>query len=527
MHGSMLSSLQKMYSGVKMCVRSEGNISECFASDRGVKQGDPLSPFLFGIFIDRIESFMRSFAPNIGVPLGHILLQLLLYADDLVIFSESAAGLQKLLDILYVFCHFNALTVNIKKSEVVIFNSCFLSDRGVGNTFTYSGESLKMVDSFVYLGMEFNSDSCGWRGGSRMIKKSRAAMFSLMNKCDTNLIHNVTLRCKLFDTLVKPICAYGCEIWGPYSLAKGPGFLSGLKEEAEKLQSIFLRRCLHIRRSTSTACVLHELNRIPIPFLWIRQILNFWNKIQRRNDDDIVKLAMIENFQLAADVRQCWVSQLRLGLQRFDLGDFLQIGNIIDVDSCMDKMVSFWKRESLFDVCGSFDALCVRDIPDNQHAGFKIATFLKWFIVDDHEERYLKMWRCLHHPDFIQVMAQFRLGSHWLNVEWGRFSRPYVPRSERFCKLCDLGMREDEVHVIFECPFYDGLRKQFPIVDEAFCRFQELIGLEGSDVDKLMRDLIWCRPMDHMGVGVAYNQIAKFLLKSKSLRSVSGEMSGD
>ena len=56
-----------------------------------------------------------------GIDVGFLKLFLLLYADDIVIFSESATGLQNGLNILHDYCNKWKLSVNIDKSNVIIF----------------------------------------------------------------------------------------------------------------------------------------------------------------------------------------------------------------------------------------------------------------------------------------------------------------------------------------------------------------------------------------------------------------------
>ena len=56
------------------------------------------------------------------VNLNNLNLSCLMYADDLIIMSESAAGLQHALDKLYHYCMKWKLLVNIGKSNVMIFN---------------------------------------------------------------------------------------------------------------------------------------------------------------------------------------------------------------------------------------------------------------------------------------------------------------------------------------------------------------------------------------------------------------------
>jgi hypothetical protein len=89
-HGQFMHVLQNMHQNISMSVRMAGQLGNTFPAELGVKQGDPLSPLLFGLFIDRIENYMRQCCPNQGVSRdGLSILQLLLYADDLVLLAES------------------------------------------------------------------------------------------------------------------------------------------------------------------------------------------------------------------------------------------------------------------------------------------------------------------------------------------------------------------------------------------------------------------------------------------------------
>ena len=64
----------------------------------GVFQGDYLSPSLFSIYVNDLEEYFILIKYK-GIDLGLLKLVLLLYADDIVIFSESEQGLQEGLNI--------------------------------------------------------------------------------------------------------------------------------------------------------------------------------------------------------------------------------------------------------------------------------------------------------------------------------------------------------------------------------------------------------------------------------------------
>ena len=60
-------------------------------------------------------------------------------------------------------------------------------------------------------------------------------------------------------------------------------------------------------------------------------------------------------------------------------------------------------------------------------------------------------------------MTRFRVGSHRLKVETGRWSR--VPREQRTCS-CVVGGVQDEEHVVFLCEYTRDLREKYEVEDE-------------------------------------------------------------
>ena len=87
--------LLSMYSYVVTSVKLHNGITPFFKSHIGVKQGCNLSPTLFNIFVnDTYPVYLRTPCAPVAVKLGETNLNCLLYADDLVLLSESEAGLK-------------------------------------------------------------------------------------------------------------------------------------------------------------------------------------------------------------------------------------------------------------------------------------------------------------------------------------------------------------------------------------------------------------------------------------------------
>ena len=51
--------IHRLYEEVKVKIRTSDGISESFRSDIGVKKGCPLSPTLFGLYVDKLEEWLN------------------------------------------------------------------------------------------------------------------------------------------------------------------------------------------------------------------------------------------------------------------------------------------------------------------------------------------------------------------------------------------------------------------------------------------------------------------------------------
>jgi hypothetical protein len=106
---------------VRINHRSKG-VTSSFKCQQGVKQGCPLNPLLFGLYLDALER--RLDLRECDAPaLADLHIWLLFFANDFVLTSESEVGLQQKLDTLQHFCVEGGFTVNVTKTKVMVFNS--------------------------------------------------------------------------------------------------------------------------------------------------------------------------------------------------------------------------------------------------------------------------------------------------------------------------------------------------------------------------------------------------------------------
>ena len=70
------------YTNISSCVINNGTTSTYFAVDRGVRQGDPLSPYLFVLGVEILAHMIRVNENIKGLKIMNQIIKLLQYADD-------------------------------------------------------------------------------------------------------------------------------------------------------------------------------------------------------------------------------------------------------------------------------------------------------------------------------------------------------------------------------------------------------------------------------------------------------------
>ena len=108
--GKFYDVINNMYSKSKLCVKLGDTHTKFLASDKGVLQGDVLSPNLLKIFINDFPNSLSECKDSVSI--NNNVLQCLMYADDIVLFSTSADVLQQRINGLNKFCKEWCLDLN-------------------------------------------------------------------------------------------------------------------------------------------------------------------------------------------------------------------------------------------------------------------------------------------------------------------------------------------------------------------------------------------------------------------------------
>lgn len=464
--GDMQWAVMALYERVTGRVRTRDGLSDEIHSTIGVKQGCPLSPTLFGLYIDELEMFIQTMGGE-GALLSGSLISTLLYADDVVLISSSIEGLQAHLDALHRFCQDRGLTVNLGKTKVMVFNT---SDRmyATGDfRVIYDGQPVELVKEYTYLGVVFRGPRFTMTYAARdRISKGYASLALLERQCAQSHFQHPDTKSLLFDTLARPAAMYASPFWAPDLDARG-------WRRVERLQVLMLSRMIRAKSSVPHEIMLAEFGATPLALEAAFQAVTYLHRIREFGDTTSGRarlpwLALTSSMDLAGrGDTHCWYSRLSkwmtsLGLDMDRLPPFRY--SLDDPRLCWEMTrheISQVIRADLLQLHTYRTWIYPTRLPT------KMATYRDHFLrISDDGLITSPGYTGTHLSHSLRIsLGQLRVSSHRLDIEAGRMRRigrgHRHARETRICPCCTMGEVETEEHFICRCPLYYEIRGRF------------------------------------------------------------------
>ena len=282
--------------------------------------------------------------------------------------------------------------------------------------------------------------------------KAKRAYFALTS----TLKHmNLTprLHIKLFDALVKPIMLYACEVWGGFGIKRSnipDTLLNKLMNNDnytfEKLNVKLCKRSLRIPNRVSNIGSRAEVGRIPVMKSIIVAILKYNFRAEFLNDSDPLKEAFKSQ---NSKTKNAYNTFTYTGLCSKLLKELnvTEIGNQKTVNHANPKQflnhIGAKIKHKCVDAFNTHFKSNMSNIRNSKDSKLTLYTILK---KEYTYENYVDLGNTCN----ISSLVKFKLSTHNLPIERGRYKRPKIDRNRRVCSFCKRSIG-NEFHVLMEC----------------------------------------------------------------------------
>ena len=195
-----------------------------------------------------------------------------------------------------------------------------------------------------------------------------------------------------------------------------------------------MKSILGIKSGTSNDLIHHEINHPDIIAIIKDRQFKFAEKIKQLGKGEALVKEIWD---------MCVIDDEPTGMRRYY--EEIRDGNCVhDVNARKERIDN--SDESM---CTRYKTIC----------GIEPCSMLYQSCLDDTKRKTITRWR---------------LSSHKLRIETGRYSRPYTERENRLCQICNVV--EDESHAIYDCKAHNIIRE----------RYKDMMNLESRDLKQLL-----------------------------------------
>jgi hypothetical protein len=251
------------------------NLGEKFNLDRGVKQGDPMSPKLFNA---ALESVFKSLEwDDVGIKIGNKKLSNLRFADDVVLFSESKSELLQMVEELQSASKKVGLELNMTKTKII--------NNSNEDNYLLNGFKIEVIEDYKYLGQIISFKNRQSKEVDARVSAAWKSFWALKKFLLSEL--PIYHKRKLMDSIILPILTYGAQTW---SLSKDNERKLCVEQRAMERKMLKISKTKHLTNEE-----IREKSKIKDVLVHAKTLKwNFCGHVQRLSDERWTKI--VENW---------------------------------------------------------------------------------------------------------------------------------------------------------------------------------------------------------------------------------------
>ena len=205
--GKMYDAIDALYAHTSASIRVNDHLTDWFSVDMGVRQGDSLSTALFSLYLN--DKAIGIKMPECGVKVDMVDVSIMMYADDVVLLSDTEANLQIMLNYVNEWTVKWRLSVNYDKSKIMHVRNKHTVLTNCDFTLV-----IEKVNSYKYLVVHLN-EIVDFSSSTHILAEAAGrALGGIIGKFRRFKNIGFATYSKLYETCVVPIADYGSNVWG-------------------------------------------------------------------------------------------------------------------------------------------------------------------------------------------------------------------------------------------------------------------------------------------------------------------------
>jgi hypothetical protein len=403
------------------------------SSERGVRQGCILSPLLFGLYTEELA--VRVNGCGEGIRVGNDRLNVLLYADDVVIMTENRNSMQRVFDVISQYAREFRVRFSAEKSQVLVVNSSMEDD---GLTWKLGGKDISRTNEYKYLGMWVDENGCE-RSKREKMSKAQQWYGRLGSVARTRANRYEVVR-GLWKGIAVPSLMYGMNV------------LKVSASECDKLEVVqnrVGRVALGANRYVGVEAIRGDIGWSTFIERVMKSCLNYKIRLERMDCERWARKVYEWNSGKSKWEAGCKTLLNKCGYQKVNRQRYEEggVGWVI----VNERGIGYewdernWKRV--------IDRRVKEVGRDKWKQGIMSKATLEWYEGKERpkcERWYDGSWGS-------QLLFKARSQSLELNARTYRWNE----RRSKSCEACDLNEDETVVHVLVECSRYEDERARF------------------------------------------------------------------
>jgi hypothetical protein len=447
----MVAPLIGMYAGLQYAVLYGGMADHPLAVGVGVKQGCPLSPVLYALYVSGLTAHLQATCLDVGYVLPGYRLHDLFYADDLVLVEGSAdpGGLQRSVESSLVHMRGINQRENVAKCLAVVMGA---HEGAAALQLQISGVPVAQSEEAKYLGLMFDREASATTMMQRRVQVYTSQFYAVLSDlrqaadCIPNTIL-VTL--KLLRVRAESAGLWGCGLWGVFHLhnhLNGPhrwDRFYQLTDPMEMRRCQLLRQYLKLPRHIPKLCLLHELGLQPFVHTYVLRAVGLYNLLLKAGPVFHALLQQQVHDGLVLRVPN-WVHHLHRALcMLLPRGQWMRYMRPTQGQPQPIKVQDV--RKALREGYAAY-VTTLASVQGGEGEGSRRGVYFRMVShTMGHQPRYLGVHLS---PVVVRACLRFRLGAHHLEV-----TNHAVAYGHRVCQRCPhhQGGVDTEAHCLLHC----------------------------------------------------------------------------